>query len=710
MKLSLLLSFLTAPAYGAYDNFPVKSHNVASAATVSFYKGATSATITVEDAHPVSGIETSDGGFVFVGKGLEAEGSAITEAFAVKFSSTGDYLWGYKSGHSGNDAFNAAVQLGSGGDIIVAGYRAVGAVNKRALTKLSLSTGAATWVGTDFGDSSGSNGAYENIALSEDATEVVVGGFTGKPDTDEYSFKSYGNAAGGTAIMTKFPASTMSGSTAPTATDASWFKTFTAQSTVKAMRPMTQSGLTMWAVLLWTETATADAATAVAALTSTGTVSWGPTNIGTLHGEGTELAVSADATGASDYLYVTGHGACAAPDTAALCGKLTKVSASTGTASWSKYISSCDTPNACGYTYIKNECRGVIVEPGSGIVVSCGTGIENCNGMTGQMATDCAAGLALTADTRANAIPRPSSVWQSYIFKTDFDGTLLWARADQYRDSEDPALGTAGWAAASSASEFAIKASDGSLVFVQDEVNGAGILKLVPLPSPPPPPPSPPPPSPSPPPPLPAPPPAPSTPPPVAPLPQSPPAPPSPPPPSPSPPPPSPSPPPPPVVLLTLTASGNPSDYSTSDVTALKSSIATAAGTGVDASMVTVTIVAGSVLITATIEIPPAATVTTVASQLATALASTTSASSSLGITVESVPVIVVASPPSAPPPSAPPLTPPEMPPAAEEGGSIAGMIGGIVGGSFVPVLMLILWLSGAFKKKSKVATVTEAA
>ena len=54
--------------------------------------------------------------------------------------------------------------------------------------------------------------------------------------------------------------------------------------------------------------------------------------------------------------------------------------------------------------------------------------------------------------------------------------------------------------------------------------------------------------------------------------------------------------------------------------------------------------------------------------------------------------------PPNAPPsPPPPPLSPP---PATPPGGSIGGTIGAIVGGCFVPVLVCILWLSGAFGSK----------
>ena len=132
-----MLALLADATLGAYDNFPVKSVNMPAATAISFWKTHSLADghpLDVEDAHPVYGLETSDGGFVFVGKGLV---SGISESFAVKFSATGAYVWGWKSATPTTaDAANSAVQLPPSGAIIVAGYRDVGGVNSRCLWKL----------------------------------------------------------------------------------------------------------------------------------------------------------------------------------------------------------------------------------------------------------------------------------------------------------------------------------------------------------------------------------------------------------------------------------------------------------------------------------------------------------------------------------------------------------------------------------------------
>jgi len=180
-------------------------------------------------------------------------------------------------------------------------------------------------------------------------------------------------------------------------------------------------------------------------------------------------------------------------------------------------------------------------------------------------------------------------------------------------------------------------------------------------------------------------------------------------PPPPSPPPPSPSPnppPPPPPVVLSMTASGSVSDYS--DTTALAASIASLAG--VDASLVTIEVAGGSVVITATIATPATTTATAVESSLTSALSTAAAASTALGITVEDVPTVIVAAPPSAPPsppsPSPPPpspsptLPPPSSPSSSSSSSDIGIIIGAAVGG--VAVLAFVVGVVSLMKKKQK--------
>ena len=110
------------------------------------------------------------------------------------------------------------------------------------------------------------------------------------------------------------------------------------------------------------------------------------------------------------------------------------------------------------------------------------------------------------------------------------------------------------------------------------------------------------------------------------------------------PPPPPPSPPPSTeTVVLTMTASGSISDYS--DTSSLQQKVATAAG--VDTSLVAISVAPGSVIITATIAVPAAATAAAVQTSLSSTLGTTADASAKLGITIEDVPKVALGSPPS---------------------------------------------------------------
>ena len=126
--------------------------------------------------------------------------------------------------------------------------------------------------------------------------------------------------------------------------------------------------------------------------------------------------------------------------------------------------------------------------------------------------------------------------------------------------------------------------------------------------------------------------------------------------------PPSPSPSPPPStgsVVLTLTASGSVADFDATKKTSLRGLIATAAG--VDASAVTLTITAGSVLITATIAVPASTTADAVQTSLSSSLGTAADASTALGVTVEEVPTVALGSLPGGP--AAPPPPHSELPP-----------------------------------------------
>lgn len=464
MNVAFFLALSASVASGAYDVFPVKSINLASADSVSFYVARSLTGI--EDAHAVAGIETSDGGFVLVGKAAECESCANIEAFAVKFSSSGAYQWSWRSQHlNADDGALSTAQLATG-DILVVGYRNVGGTFRRAITRLADATGVEAW--TALWGVGSTHGAWESIEVTASGDGVLLAGLTNSNDASEFWFKSYGNVIDGQALVSKVPLAALSGSSAPVEAAVAqqlgaWSYTATSYMTCKAALPAGTSSSGAVVALLYSEW---EQATLVLLDESNGGVRWGPNDFGSAHGEGTAVAVAADGSG----FVISGHGDGGV--SGALSGRLSKVSAA-GAYEWSRSYSVGGTP-----ALIFNECWGVQASSDGGFILACGAGIEECHdGQSAQLRQDCLAGRG---DTRPGAVPRPAGVWHSLVVRTSSTGAVLWQRVDQHLDATDPALGQPGWHAASSASEWVVKCADGGFAFVQDETRGVGLMKLAP--------------------------------------------------------------------------------------------------------------------------------------------------------------------------------------------------------------------------------------
>ena len=137
--------------------------------------------------------------------------------------------------------------------------------------------------------------------------------------------------------------------------------------------------------------------------------------------------------------------------------------------------------------------------------------------------------------------------------------------------------------------------------------------------------------------------------------------------------------------MLTLTASGSVSDYTDSAKSSLQQKVSNVAG--VDKSFVTIRVTAASVRITATIAVPASMTPDAVQTSLSSTLGTAADASEALGVTVEEKPTVALV------------VDDPLRPRGSGSFSCDGGCVGGIVGGCFVPVLVCILWLGGAFAK-----------
>jgi len=385
-------------------------------------------------------------------------------------------------------AMNAVVQLPNGGDLLVVGWQneggPPGGIGKRYLARVNPlgvdDASKVVWEATNFGDSRNSHGAWEMIDISSDGQSIILSGVRNIPSLKNgdgesaMSFKSYGNVEGGTAVVMQIPITSLD--TAPTNSSATWTKTYAGEyTTAKAARPIPNTD--QIAVLLWGERTDANSAMLdkLRAFDGVSQLSGErPINFGVAHGEGTDIAVSADGTS----IYITGHGS-AAPairgENRELYGKITKVRVSDYVQQFTKGYASCDVSVTATCWPIKNECWGIATLEIGNVVVACGTGIEDCNSLPPDQSAQCSRGNPITGvDTRSGAVPYRVATWRSLAIEVDSDGNVVWQRVDAYKGEDDTNPAEHG----SSASEYVFVKSDGNLGFVQDEVSGVGVFVL----------------------------------------------------------------------------------------------------------------------------------------------------------------------------------------------------------------------------------------
>jgi hypothetical protein len=461
--------------------FPVKSTKLNNAMAVEFYQinaDVGSALGTVYDLHAVHGVQTHDGGYVMCGKGLESEQVNKTESFCIKYNAAGGTSWAWKSNTPGKaDAANAVANIGvNATEVAVVGWKTMaGSTGSRYITKLSVATGVEVWTMDEFGDSEGKTSFYEMIEVSGDA--VYLAGGINKDNTEEMSFKSYGNVAGGQAHVERMPLSALQGASKPAKEVIAWTYTDATYLTAKAARPVNGGKL---AVLLYGETKDKHA-TAVILNATSGAVTKSAQNYDA-QGEGTDLQASLD--GASFVIAGQGKPTVQDAEVGSLYGQLTKVAVDSGVAAWTKSYGSCGPVGegqGCNKALIFNECWGGLVLPDGGYAMACGTGIEGCSPsifeppLSTPDLADCDAGKG---DKRPGAYKRGGSVWQSMIVRTDANGDLQWLRVDSYRAAGAPALGAEGWTATSSAAEWVVNTADGGMAVITDQVSGTGLIKL----------------------------------------------------------------------------------------------------------------------------------------------------------------------------------------------------------------------------------------
>lgn len=120
--------------------------------------------------------QTSDGGYIY-GGATTTYGSGNSDAYLIKFTSTGDISWSRTWGGAANDAGYGVIQTRDGGYLLTGYTASYGGGNSDAFIAKFDSTGNLSWSRT-WGDNSFESGWA--------VTEMADGGFGLVGDTDKY--------------------------------------------------------------------------------------------------------------------------------------------------------------------------------------------------------------------------------------------------------------------------------------------------------------------------------------------------------------------------------------------------------------------------------------------------------------------------------------------------------------------------------------------
>eukprot|EP00933_Yihiella_yeosuensis_P069418 TRINITY_DN7593_c0_g1_i3.p1 TRINITY_DN7593_c0_g1~~TRINITY_DN7593_c0_g1_i3.p1 ORF type:complete len:532 (+),score=95.15 TRINITY_DN7593_c0_g1_i3:80-1675(+) len=442
------------------DTYDYAGINVAKALKPSFYKVFQSGAQLGEDAHPVHGIETSDGGFLLVGQSWEVEGGTNRDMFAIKTDKAGTAQWSWRSKWANNDdAALFSVQLAGGGDLIIGGFRKVGGAYHRALAKLTLA-GKEVWVAT-FDDTASSQGVIEvmNVVTTSGSEGLICGGaknMAAGVGAAAFKFKSAGkiDTSSATAFVMKLPLTALTSNTAPTASSISWIKTYAGYRSAHSVKSIASSGDVV--ALFFGVDSNDKYQYMLMRYKKDGTVTGPMTTSAFQVPVASDMLLASDGTG----VIAAGYKVTVKSTGDTYVGAIAKWDMN-GALQWTKEFGGGGTPEL-----MYNECWGV-AENKDGYVIGCGWGIEACDNskLSADLKTKCNAGKG---DDRTGAVAFKAAQWRSLIVQTDKSGKVLWQRVDKHKTSS------------SSASEYVVAMSNGGIMSVNDEVNGAGLLVLAP--------------------------------------------------------------------------------------------------------------------------------------------------------------------------------------------------------------------------------------
>jgi len=406
------------------------------------------------DPHAVFGLETSNG-YILLGKSMDD--SDRENGFAVKILKSlpkeklflhpeeeESFEWSLVIGAKDRrDGFNSATTYQD--HVFIAGYKEnQKGVIDRFLTKVRLKDGKVIWSQSYPSKNKQSSSAFESVILTS-KNGLLLTGVTNSDYEEIEGFKSYGNPSGGNAFAMYFSQEKISSESAPNSP--TWENEYKNSVSGKSVKEIHDTG----EFVIATSTPEPMVAT-VLRIGNGGNLLWEKKYPD--HGEITDIAVT------NDGFFMSGH---KGGWETGIDGSLTKIS-DTGKVYWNKVYGNPIGGNqkfsglgSGNKKIIFDECWGITSLKNEGAVMACGTGIEECDELDGEIKNQCE--------------EDPRTTWRSYLVRIDSAGNLIWEKASSFTfpGEEDD------YDVPSTASEWVFITSSGELASVVDLAFGIGL-------------------------------------------------------------------------------------------------------------------------------------------------------------------------------------------------------------------------------------------
>ena len=409
------------------------------------------------DPHAVHGIETESGAFILTGKIIDESG--MEDGFIVKVPNSlpdekiflhedEDFNidWSLKIGSENKrDGLNSTALLTDA--IFAGGYlENQRGIIERHLIKLNERTGALIWAQSYPSKNNKRESAIESITPSLNNGLIIAGVKNSEEGTIE-GFKSYGNPATGDAFVMYFSEEKISSEVAPDGP--TW--EIDIPDTLSGKHIVEAPDNDGYILAAHSDGETAEAK--IVKISSMGELEW--TLDVPSHGEVTAIAATNKGYFISGHKFDQFDGIDASISKISLGGKFIWNKTYGNPSGGETIFAGLDGGNP---KFIYDECWG-ITQFQNGLVVACGTGIEDCEELSVKNQSDCESD--------------PRSIWRSYLLNIDFSGNLIWERATSFTfdDEEDDDV-------PSTASEWVFTNANGSIVSVVDLSFGFGLEVL----------------------------------------------------------------------------------------------------------------------------------------------------------------------------------------------------------------------------------------